>query len=77
MKNAGHGKKMIAPIVIAVLFLGYLAVYGILIAAAAFRIPVLILLARPLAALGAGMVWVLILRIREIRSGEEDDLDNY
>lgn len=77
MKNAGHWKKMIAPIVISALFLGYLVFYGILIVTAAFWMPVLILLALPLAALGAGMVWALVARIREIRSGEEDDLDNY
>jgi hypothetical protein len=39
--------------------------------------PVLLVLLIPLAALGAGMVYVLITRIREIRSGEEDDLGNY
>lgn len=56
MKKAGHGKKMIAPVVIAALFLGYVVIYGILIGAAALRVPVLILLALPLAALGAGMI---------------------
>ena len=77
MKKEGHGKKMIAPIAIAALFLAYVVFYGILIAVAAVRVPVLILLALPLAALGAGMVWALVARIKEIRSGEEDDLGNY
>ena len=77
MKKAGHGKKMIAPVVIAALFLGYVVIYGILIGAAALRVPFLILLALPLAALGAGMIWALAARIKEIRSGEEDDLDDY
>ena len=73
-----HGKKLIAPIVIAVLFVGYLALYiYLLFFAAAMTAPALILLAVPLAALGVGMIWVLITRIREIDKGEENDLDNY
>ncbi len=73
-----HRKKLIAPIVIAFLFVGYLAVYlWLLFFAAAATTPVLILLAVPLAALGVGMIWVLITRIREIEKGEEDDLSNY
>ena len=73
-----HGKKMIAPIVITVLFVGYLAVYiYMLFFAAAMTKPILFLLAVPLAALGVGMIWVLITRIREIDKGEEDDLSNY
>ena len=44
---------------------------------AALEQPLVILLGIPLVLLGAGMVYVLITRIREIRSGEEDDLDNY
>ena len=73
-----HGKKMIAPIVIAALFVGYLAVYiYLLFFAAAVTTPTLILLAVPLGALGVGMIWVLITRIREIDKGEEDDLSNY
>ena len=73
-----HGKKLIAPIVISVLFLGYLAVYiYLLFFAAAMTTPVLILLAVPLVAAGGGMIWALVTRIREIDKGEEDDLSNY
>lgn len=75
MKN--HKGKMIAPIVITVLFLTYIIVYGVLVMYASEWTPALLLLAVPLAALGGGMVVVLIARIREIRSGEEDDLDDY
>jgi hypothetical protein len=39
--------------------------------------PLIILLAIPLVLLGIGIVYMLFARIREIRSGEEDDLDNY
>ena len=72
-----HGKKMIAPIIITFVFLMYLLFYGALVMTAALEHPLVILLGIPLVLLGAGMVYVLITRIREIRSGEEDDLDNY
>ena len=36
-----------------------------------------VVFALPLIALGGGMVYTLRSRIKEIRSGEEDDLDNY
>ena len=70
-------KKMIAPIIITVIFLAYLAVYGILVVANASYNPIAILFAIPLIALGIGMVYTLYTRIKEIRSGEEDDLSNY
>ena len=68
---------MVAPIIITIVFLAYLIVYGIAAAVASAWSPILVLLALPLIALGIGMVYVLITRIKEIRSGEEDDLDNY
>ena len=68
---------MIAPIIIATLFLTYLIIYWVMVMMAAQWSPLLMLLALPLALLAAGMVCVLLARIREIRSGEEDDLDNY
>ena len=72
-----HWKKMIAPIGITILFLAYLILYGgVLITMGGWQ-PVFIILLIPLVALGAGMVYMLVTRIREIRSGEEDDLDNY
>ena len=74
---SSHGKKMIAPIVITILFLLYLAVYGMLLLKAAMAEPLVILLGIPLVLLGIGMLYTLIARIREIRSGEEDDLSNY
>ena len=74
---SSHGKKMIAPIIITILFLLYLVVYGMLLIKAAMAEPQAILLGRPLVLLGIGMVYTLFTRIREIRSGEEDDLSNY
>ena len=72
-----HKKKMIAPVVITVVFLLYLVIYGRFLLAAAEFSPVMLLAAIPLAALGIGMIRVLKERINEIRSGEEDDLSNY
>ena len=77
MKDAQHKKKMIAPILITVLFIVYLIAYGIGIGTAVEWSPLMILLAMPLAALGIDMVYILKARINEIRSGEEDDLGNY
>ncbi len=77
MKNTEHRKKMVAPIVITIVFLLYLIGYGIAIAVTTEWSPVMILVAIPLIALGIGMIVVLKSRIKEIRSGEEDDLSNY
>ncbi len=68
-------KKMIAPVAITVIFLVYLAAY--IVALILFSNIYLIPLAIPLAALGIGMIFTLRSRIKEIRSGEEDDLGNY
>jgi len=72
-----HGKKMVAPILITFAFLLYLFVYVALIVMTAADTPLIILFGIPVLLLGTGMVYVLYTRIREIRSGEEDDLDNY
>ena len=72
-----HGKKMLAPVIVTVVFLLYLAVYGALVVMAAPEEPLVILFGIPLVLLGGGMIYTLYTRIREIRSGEEDDLDNY
>ena len=72
-----HKKKMIAPVIITLLFLAYVIGYGVILMTATEWNPLFLLLAIPAAMLGGGMVCVLIARIREIRSGEEDDLSNY
>ena len=72
-----HGKQKIAPIVITVLFVGYLLVYIVFLFFATSFHPAIALLALPLLALAAGMVYILYTRIKEIDGGEEDDLSNY
>ena len=71
-----HKKKMIAPIVITgFIILYYIFYFGILISLLdgvwKFLLGVILL------ALAAAMIYVCIERIKEIRSGEEDDLGKY
>ena len=68
---------MLAPVLITLVFLLYLAIYGFLVVMASLEEPMVILMGIPLVLLGIGMVYTLFTRIREIREGEEDDLDNY
>ena len=74
---SSHGKKMLAPVIITFVFLLYLLIYVVMLAQVVMAEPLALILAIPLVLLGVGMVYVLFARIREIRSGEEYDLDNY
>lgn len=74
-----HTGKMIAPIVITVLVVLYYAGLAAVILRLGWDIPLwglLCLELPPLAIIGV-MVYVLVTRIKEIRSGEEDDLSQY
>lgn len=72
-----HGRKMIAPIVITCLMAAYLLTYFFFIIHQRMYLWIKILIgAIPLAILCAGII-VLMERIKEIRSGEEDDLGQY
>lgn len=72
-----HSKKMIAPIVVTCVLIAYYGLYfGVLIAlidVAAVRI----LLGVVPAVMSILIIFVCIQRIKEIRSGEEDDLSKY
>ncbi|MCI5647903.1 MAG: efflux RND transporter permease subunit [Fusicatenibacter sp.] len=73
-----HGKKMIAPIVIAILFILYflgLAALYLWIDGIPGWVKILLVVI-PLALAGV-MAGTLYSRIKEIRSGEEDDLSQY
>ena len=72
-----HGKKKIAPIVVTVFVVAYLLIYLILVLFMSQLHPAAFLLAIPVAALAAAMVYVLYRRMKEIDGGEEDDLSNY
>ena len=72
-----HGRKMVAPLIITVCVLVYLAFYFLSLIDQV-RAPVLkVLLAFVPAILGAVMIGVCVQRIREIKGGEEDDLGQY
>lgn len=76
-----HGKKMIAPIVVAAIIIIIIASYirVALFLAYITGIPLIVrivIIAIPLI-LAAVMFGVLISRIKEIKGGEEDDLSQY
>ncbi len=72
-----HWKKIIAPVIITVLLGIYLLIYaGILMSAISDWRMKLLAGIIPLALFGAS-IYVLYERIKEIRSGEEDDLSKY
>ena len=78
MKNKKHIIKMIAPIVVVILgliYLGFYAFLGLMTSeidawAPWFIVPMAVCIA-------VGLIYVLIVRIKEIKKGEDDDLSNY
>lgn len=78
MSRSSRGRKMIAPIVIAALLVLYYTVFALVclfISGIPFAVRLIFGLI-PLVLAGI-CVYVLIERIKEIRSGEEDDLSQY
>ena len=73
-----YGKKLIAPIVISALIVLYFIGFIVLIAVTD-GLPLGWMIAGSVIPLGfAGvMIYVLVQRVKEIRSGEEDDLSQY
>lgn len=70
-------KKMIAPIIITVFMIIYIAIYfGVLIYLFDNIIVRILIGVIPVVFAGV-MIFVCIERIKEIRSGEEDDLSKY
>ena len=71
-----HFKKMIAPIVVSVIFVLYFAIYFGLIISAIDGIFKYLLAIVPLA-MACVILAVCIERIKEIKKGEEDDISKY
>lgn len=72
-----HINKIIAPIIISLLMIVYVAFYfTILIYTIQFLYLKILFGIIPIALIGA-MVYTLIQRIKEIKGGEEDDLSKY
>ena len=73
-----HGKKMAAPIIIAVVVVFYyLGIAALFLWMEGVSFWAKVLLTVVLLALSGVMLGVLVIRIKEIRSGEEDDLSKY
>jgi len=77
-KNKKHAAKLVAPCIIAALLMGYFLIYCVIVLCipeipGIFKILFAVI---PLALLGV-TIFVLVERIQEIRSGEEDDLSKY
>ena len=73
-----HGKKMIAPIVIAIIVIAYyVGIAVFLLTVPGIPVIVRVLLVVIPLILAAVMFGVLIGRIKEIQGGEEDDLSQY
>jgi len=71
-------KKLIAPIVVTVLFVLYCGGYGLAVAfIPGMPLWIKVVFGIIAVALCATMIAMFVERIKEIRSGEEDDLDNY
>ena len=71
-----HGRKMVGPIVAAALLILYYIVYFFLLVTLLEGFWRVVLGVVPLA-FAALTGWVCVERIKEIRSGEEDDLSQY
>lgn len=72
-----HSKKMIAPIIVSILIILYIIGYVAILALIDFSWWIC-LIGGLIGLIFIGvMIGVLISRIKEIRSGEEDDLSNY
>ena len=69
-------KKMVAPIIITILFVLYLVINFAVIINTVSGIMKILLGVVPLA-LAAVMIYVCIQRINEIKGGDEDDLSKY
>ena len=74
---AKHVRKLIAPVIITVLlvvYLGVILLQGVSFVGATWQTGVLVII---LVGLIGTSIYVLVERIKEIRSGEEDDLSKY
>ena len=72
-----HKKKMIAPIIIAVICILYYLIFFLVCLFIPMPLILKLLFGLIPAALIGVCIFVLVERIKEIRSGEEDDLGKY
>ena len=74
--NKKH-KKMIAPIIIAIIFISLCVMVLFNLSANEPDLVTIILTCIPIIGIIIGVVFELWVRIKEIKGGEEDDLSNY
>ncbi|MBQ4353746.1 MAG: hypothetical protein IJC71_02515 [Clostridia bacterium] len=74
MKRKGYAAPILVAVLLCAYYLGLITAF-VMIPALTWWIRVLLCIIP--AALGGVVLYVLIQRIREIRSGENDDLDQY
>ena len=72
-----HKKKMIAPVIVTILFLLICAAYGLLYIVTEVPVFIRVFVVVVIIALAIAMIVTLFARIKEIKGGEEDDLNNY
>lgn len=78
LMNNKNKKKMLAPILITIFLIAYYAFYfGFLCAIFSESVLALTIFGIAPVALSIGMIYVCVQRIKEIRSGEEDDISKY
>lgn len=72
------GKKLVAPIIITIFMICFiLFYYGLIFALIPLSFWIKVLIGFLPLSLGGVSIFVLVERIKEIRSGEEDDLSKY
>lgn len=76
-QRSGHRRKLIAPVVVTIVLALYLLGFSAACLALDFPAAVKIIGLPVSLGLLATAVYVLVERIKEIRSGEEDDLSQY
>ncbi len=72
-----HTKKMIAPVVIAAVLISYYVGFSVVCMLIPIPLAFKLLFGLAPLALAGVSIYVLVERIKEIRSGEEDDLSKY
>lgn len=75
--SSKHRKKMVAPIVITGIFVLYYCFFAVMCFVMPMPVGIKLLMGIIPLALAGVIIYVLIERIDEIRSGEEDDLSKY
>ena len=72
-----HTKKLIAPVVVTVIMLAFLAAYIALCAMFIMPVAVKIVGIGILIALAGVSIYVFVERVKEVKGGEEDDIGKY